>query len=167
MILLGFLAAMGVAWMLDRADSLGRPAVVNISLGTLLGPHDGTSLMEQALDALSGPGRIIVTSAGNDGNAHNTDPPLTELLVHARAAPGPGVTEEVQVRLTGYVPSSQGCNDFVLLDVWYGGDQEVTFEVERPDGSTAAATTGAEVVSDHPPLRRRIPATGTATPPSS
>lgn len=139
----------GVAWMLDKADSLGRPAVVNISLGTLMGPHDGTSLMEQALDALSGPGRIIVTSAGNDGNARNTMPPLTDLLVHARALPGPGAPQEVRFRLTSYGPSASACNDFVLLDVWYGGDQAVTFEVERPGGSIASATTGGSVSSDH------------------
>src|SRR2546422_2196926 len=38
------------------------------SLGTLFGPHDGTEAEEQAIDSLSGPGRIVVIAAGNDGS---------------------------------------------------------------------------------------------------
>jgi hypothetical protein len=52
------------------ADSLGLPAVVNLSLGTYLGSHDGndpaSEMMEQLLDEHSG--RIIVCAAGNAGN---------------------------------------------------------------------------------------------------
>lgn len=139
----------GVAWMFERADSLGRPAVVNISLGTQLGPHDGTSLMEQGLDALTGPGRIIVASAGNDGNADNTTPALLELLVHGQGMPAPGSDATLTLRLTSYAASSRSCDDFVYLDLWYGADQAVTFEVERPGGSRVTATTGEEVASDH------------------
>lgn len=139
----------GVAWMFEKADSVGKPAVVNISLGTLFGPHDGTSLIEQALDSLSGPGRIVVTSAGNSGNADNTSPVLTDLLVHGQARPGPGSPDAVTFRITAYQPSSRACEDFVLLDLWYDGAQTVTFEVRRPDGSTVTAVTGQEVAEDH------------------
>lgn len=52
------------------ADSLGLPAVVNLSLGTYFGSHDGNDpasiLMESLLD--EHPGRIIVAAAGNSGN---------------------------------------------------------------------------------------------------
>ena len=52
------------------ADSLGLPAVVNLSLGTYLGSHDGndpaSEMMEQLLDEQ--PGRIIICAAGNAGN---------------------------------------------------------------------------------------------------
>ncbi|HTN17209.1 MAG TPA: S8/S53 family peptidase, partial [Chitinophagaceae bacterium] len=41
--------------------------VVNISWGSQSGPHDGSSLVNQAFDALAGNGKIIVMSAGNDG----------------------------------------------------------------------------------------------------
>jgi len=51
------------------ADTLGMPAVVNLSLGTYLGSHDGndpaSELMETLLDTK--PGRIIVCAAGNSG----------------------------------------------------------------------------------------------------
>lgn len=60
----------GVAYMINYAQSVGKPIVVNISWGSHSGPHDGTSLVNQAFDTLSGPGKIIVMSAGNDGDAN-------------------------------------------------------------------------------------------------
>jgi minor extracellular serine protease Vpr len=64
----------GLQWLFSLADSLGMPCVVNMSLGYHDGPHDGTSLVDRTIDTLSGPGRIVVGSAGNDGNkkAHVT-----------------------------------------------------------------------------------------------
>lgn len=51
------------------ADSLGLPAVINLSVGTYYGSHDGNDaasiLMEDLLDEQ--PGRIIVSAAGNSG----------------------------------------------------------------------------------------------------
>jgi subtilisin family serine protease len=52
------------------ADSLGKPAVINLSLGDYLGSHDGndpaSDLIESLLDL--SPGRIVVCAAGNSGN---------------------------------------------------------------------------------------------------
>ena len=51
------------------ADSLGKPAVINLSLGDYLGSHDGndpaSDLIESLLDL--SPGRIVVCAAGNSG----------------------------------------------------------------------------------------------------
>lgn len=55
-------------YIFDKAGQMGKPAVVNISIGGHSGPHDGTSLYEQALTGLIGPGRLIVSSAGNEGD---------------------------------------------------------------------------------------------------
>lgn len=51
------------------ADSLGKPAVVNLSLGTYLGSHDGNDPASQAMEAMldAADGRIIVAAAGNSG----------------------------------------------------------------------------------------------------
>lgn len=57
----------GVKYIFERAKELGKPAVVNLSLGFHMGPHDGTSLFDQACDKLVGEGRIIVGAAGNEG----------------------------------------------------------------------------------------------------
>lgn len=52
------------------ADSLGLPAVMNLSVGDYFGSHDGddpaSELMEQLIDAKSG--RIIVGAMGNSGD---------------------------------------------------------------------------------------------------
>ncbi|ROL61530.1 T9SS C-terminal target domain-containing protein [Bacteroidetes/Chlorobi group bacterium ChocPot_Mid] len=58
----------GINYIFKTAESLGKPAVINMSLGVHIGPHDGTSLFDEACDALTGPGKIIVGSAGNEGD---------------------------------------------------------------------------------------------------
>ena len=58
----------GVSTIFDKADAIDKAAVVNLSVGTSLGAHDGTSLLEQGLDALvdGKRGRVIVGAAGNE-----------------------------------------------------------------------------------------------------
>ncbi|MFN5416105.1 MAG: S8 family peptidase [Flavobacteriia bacterium] len=57
-------------YIFNVADSLGLPAVVNLSLGDYFGSHDGNDpasvLIEQLLDEKGG--RIVVCAAGNSGN---------------------------------------------------------------------------------------------------
>ncbi|MEM6328339.1 MAG: S8 family serine peptidase, partial [Bacteroidota bacterium] len=57
----------GAQFVFQQAQALGKPAVLNLSLGGNSGPLDGSSLYEQALSNLTGPGRIIVAAAGNSG----------------------------------------------------------------------------------------------------
>ena len=56
-----------IRYVFDYATSVGKPAVVNISMGTHVGPHDGTSLFDQQIGGLVGEGRVVVASAGNSG----------------------------------------------------------------------------------------------------
>lgn len=58
----------GAGAIFTKADVLDKPAVVNLSLGTSIGAHDGTSLLEEGLDGLVSAkgGRIIVNAAGNE-----------------------------------------------------------------------------------------------------
>lgn len=57
----------GVENIIEYAQSEGKPAVVNLSIGNNVGPHDGTDLFNQYLDIL-GKEAIICVSAGNEGN---------------------------------------------------------------------------------------------------
>lgn len=52
------------------ADSLGKPAVINLSLGSYLGSHDGRDPASEYIDSLleAKDGRIVVCAAGNSGN---------------------------------------------------------------------------------------------------
>lgn len=58
-----------VQYIFDYADEVGKPCVVNLSLGNQDGPHDGTSTFDTMTDAMQGPGRLIVGASGN----HRTD----------------------------------------------------------------------------------------------
>jgi len=56
-------------YIFSVADSLGMPAVVNLSLGTYLGSHDGNDPASEYIETLldSKEGRIVVSAAGNSG----------------------------------------------------------------------------------------------------
>ena len=60
--------ANAVKYIFDYADRHRRPCVINMSIGTNEGPNDGSSFLCRVFESLSGPGRICVLSAGNDGN---------------------------------------------------------------------------------------------------
>ena len=54
----------GIAWLESVADSAALPLVLNLSIVTQEGPHDGRSAVARALSALPFP---VVVAAGNDG----------------------------------------------------------------------------------------------------
>ena len=62
----------GLTYIKNLATSLGKPAVLNWSIGGQYGPHDGSRAYEMAVDnfSASAPGRVVVISAGNDNNTN-------------------------------------------------------------------------------------------------
>lgn len=62
-----------VDYVFKKADALGKPCVINISLGTYSGSHDGKDLSAQLIDALieEKPGRAVVAAAGNGNNIND------------------------------------------------------------------------------------------------
>ncbi len=62
----------GLMYILDYADSVGKPCVVNMSLGNHVGPHDGTDFNELYVDYLFeefyNKGAVLMVSAGNEGS---------------------------------------------------------------------------------------------------
>lgn len=96
----------GLDYIKSKAQSLSMPAVVNLSLGGQLDPHDGTSLLDRYVDELSGPGFIVVVSAGNEGNER----------IHARLSSGNG---DIHI----YVSSN------VEVDGWYTKGSSYTVQV--------------------------------------
>jgi len=112
-----------VDYVFDRADALGLPAVVNLSLGGQEGPHDGTSLFEEGLDQLAtGSGRIIVVSAGNEG----------DLAIHTSGTlNGNAIAFDVEAE------------DWEIeLDIWYPGSSAFTIAVSSPTEPPVIAPTG-------------------------
>ncbi len=57
----------GYNYIFKYAELQNKPSVCNLSWGMHTGPHDGTSLFDRTVRAITGSGRIIVGAAGNDG----------------------------------------------------------------------------------------------------
>ena len=107
----------GAAYVFQQAALLGRCAVVNMSIGGQAGPKDGTDPFEQTLDALSGPGRIVVLSAGNDRGQ-----PL-----HAEWFPGnPSPTMAI---------NTSGSNRYVAIYGYYEATEQLDVTVTTPNST--------------------------------
>lgn len=59
-----------VDYILERADSIGKPVVINASLGSYLGPHDAKDPAALMIDSLiqERKGSMLVSAAGNAGH---------------------------------------------------------------------------------------------------
>ncbi len=105
----------GVDYIFQKATELGKPAVVNLSLGWYTGSRDGNSLLERHLSNLiQGEGRVVVTSAGN-----------TNLeMAHARIESG-------ALRRTLFIETN--CkpqdDDVVRLHGWYDNPDSGSIQV--------------------------------------
>lgn len=51
----------------DFANEEGKPWVINMSFGSQLGPHDGTTSYDQTMSSYVEPGGFLVTAMGNEG----------------------------------------------------------------------------------------------------
>lgn len=128
----------GIRYVFAEAERLGRPAVVNLSLGAHFDPHDGTDDLSEIINQESGPGRIVVAAAGNEG----TDD------IHAEAIIPSGQTADIELRVP---PTSQsGATPWALLNGWYavGGDCEIGIRTSSGD-----ATPFQPVIANGSPTR--------------
>jgi subtilisin family serine protease len=98
------------------------PCVVNISLGTNGGPHDGTTLVEQGIDRLlaQAPNRSVCIAASNsfaDGiHAAGTVPANGSRDLAWIVAPGDGTQNE--------------------MELWYPGNAALRLELVSPQGQS-------------------------------
>jgi subtilisin family serine protease len=108
----------GVRYIFRVAEQLGRPAVVNLSLGGHADSHDGSDSLSQIIDAESGPGRIVCCAAGNEGNDN----------IHGQATVSAGQTASMRFR----IPST-GVG-IAVLNGWYSGNSTFEVSVQAPNG---------------------------------
>lgn len=97
-----------------------RPCVVNLSLGTNGGPHDGSSLVEQGIDAMVSekPNRAVVIAASNSqGDGIHT----------SGQVPATGLAEDIVWRVRDLVGGE--------AEVWYPGAQRLELSLIGPDGT--------------------------------
>ena len=57
-----------ISYIDDYASRVGKPYVVNISMGNNVGSHDGSSFISTVIKQFAGSGKIFVVAAGNDGD---------------------------------------------------------------------------------------------------
>lgn len=125
----------GINYIFTHAASVGKPAVVNISWGSESGAHDGTSLFNQACNNLSGPGKIIVMSAGNEGGDK----------IHLNKT-----FTATDTTISSFVTFSDTSYMRTWIDAW--GEPGKTFcaAVSLYQGGVVANTTGFICIDDNP-----------------
>lgn len=105
-----------------------RPLAINMSIGRHAGPHDGTLLIEQAIDWLvqQRPGTVVVQSTGN----------YFARDVHMQGRLHSAATDRLPFRL----PRSDATE--ASVEIWYRGMDRFEARAVAPDGSVAEATRG-------------------------
>jgi subtilisin family serine protease len=144
-----------------KAVDLGKPIAVNLSLGSPLGPHDGTTDLEQALDAfttqgivLNNPARtlgaVVVVSGGNSGqyvppSPDPNDPTRTPAPVPLHATGCFQGTVACPSGITALSASAPAAVSFnvpgdvstkpdtvsVTLDLWYPGNATLGVSIQQ------------------------------------
>lgn len=110
-----------VNYVYQQARANDKAAVVNMSLGDNLGPHDGTSLLERGLDNLLGEnGRAFVKSAGNAGADR----------IHAQGIAIPSATQTVRFNQPITTRTTN------QMDCWYSGSDQFRVSVTDASGIT-------------------------------
>lgn len=106
-----------------------RPIVISMSLGAEGGPHDGSSLVERALDfaVSTAPGRAICQSSGNYYHART----------HTSGRLRPGQSDRIGCMTTRAVANPH------QVEVWYAGADRILARIEsREHGLSVSVAPG-------------------------
>jgi subtilisin family serine protease len=117
-----------IAFIFDKAESEGKPCVINVSQGTSGGPHDGSSLVEEGIDRLvsQAPNRAVVVAAGNFFNKQ----------MHASGTVPRDKPFDIELEIA---PEDKTGNE---LEIWYSSEDHFEIEVIAPaqDGTPGGRT---------------------------
>jgi subtilisin family serine protease len=123
-----------INWIFQKATELGKPCVINMSMGSDYGPHDGSTAEERGLDDLTGAGKIICLSAGNAGSSWSGP----SFDTHGGPIHGSGnINTGYDIVFTtpgDYAPSSG--DDYIFFDLWYPGTVTAYVQITTPGGTT-------------------------------
>jgi len=101
----------------DKVTELGLPSVTLINLGSIGGPTDGTSSINQAMDNFIDQGHILVCGVGDDGGGNN----------HAQGTINQSQTIELEINKT--VAGN------LRFELWYSENDRFDVTVEIPGGT--------------------------------
>ena len=117
----------GVDYIFQQAAALGMDCVVNLSLGSSYGPHDGSGDFSQVINALTGPGRIVVASSGNE----QADAIHGKLTTTSQTVG----TDRFVFTVPSYTANSGTFNDYFLISGWYDPAASLTIRVKGPSAA--------------------------------
>lgn len=126
-----------IEYLLGIAEEEGLPIVINISLGTNGGSHDGSSGVSRWLDAyLSTPGRAICVAAGNAGQEKSqSEEDLGWIMgrIHTSGQiPARGLEVEIEWTVIGDGIEDWSENE---LEIWYGAQDRFIVSLKPPGAS--------------------------------
>ena len=129
--------ALGFKYIFDTADSLGMPCVISFSEGSGQDFRGDDQLFYAMLDSLTGPGHIIVSSAGNEGMV-----PTYIYKEQGRESAGTFVYSSSD--RVAFTVNAQG--DFDLRVVFYRGENRDTVCIRSSDILAAGDSLYADTV---------------------
>ncbi len=120
----------GLTYFNNVATALGKPIVVNMSIGGHFSAHDGTGPEEEAVDFFSnsGPGRVVAIAAGNDNGSN----------IHKQNIIAPGSTGTISISL-GNNTSTGDIFGFLLYS---NSSDDFSAVITAPGGETVTANVG-------------------------
>ena len=111
-----------INYIIEKAGKFRKPVVINISQGDSFGPHDGTSLLERAIEYhLGQPGIAIVKSAGDEASDGR----------HASGQVIQGQEFHIEFEITAN-------HDQDTFDIWYETRDRFDVCIQLPDGRRTA-----------------------------
>lgn len=125
-----------ITYLQALSATLGKPVVLNMSIGSIAGAHDGTRPHELAANTFtaSGPGRVIVISAGNDNGS----------LAHRQLTlPGSGTG---QIDFT--VPSATTGSDIFRFRMYVSDADPISAVLTVPGGETVSVSANQDITGD-------------------
>lgn len=137
--------AEAIAYIFRKAIELGKPCVINMSLGQNGGSHDGESVVERAIDRLlEVPGRAFAVAAGNEHIWRG----------HAAGTLQQGGTRGLRWKVGGELPVPgggqlpPGFGDFTPneMEVWYSSRDRFQVRVLDPTGNATPSVSPGETI---------------------
>ncbi len=119
-------------YLKNLASSLGKPIVVNMSLGSQEGAHDGTDPLEVAIDNFtnSAAGRMVVVASGNE----NGDD------IHKQIALAGSANTSINLQVP--VASASTSEDVFQFTLYANDTSTMIATVTAPDGTVASSLSG-------------------------
>lgn len=132
-----------------KSEEWGKPIVVNFSLGGHDGAHDGSDMLERAINAFTAyPGRLVVCSAGNEGAN----------LIHYRSrTDNAGVLQAMPIQIPSAFSGAAECS----ISLWHDGAPDLTARLRAPDGREWLCALNASIAETTPQGRVEMRYQGT------